>query len=139
MEAVIHASTVCLNGRAVVVRGPSGAGKSALALDLIARGGTLVADDRTHLRLENGSVMASCPAAIAGLIEARGIGILRVPYVEDVPVCLVVDLETERGPRLPDPKTIQVLEQDLPVVCSPWTSHLAPAIVLMTQGAEITG
>lgn len=136
MDTIIHASTVCLDGAAVILRGPSGAGKSALALDLIGRGGVLVADDRTALTLSGDVVLASCPPAIAGLIEARGVGILRVTHVSDVPVRLVVDLAAQRGARLPEPETVTLLGQGIPVLHSPWTRQLAPAIVLMMRGAK---
>ena len=136
MDMIIHASTVCLDGGAVMLRGPSGAGKSALALDLIGRGGTLVADDRTMLTLSDGAVCAACPAAIAGLIEARGIGILRLPHVSEVPVRLVVDLVKDHGARLPEQEKVTLLGQKIPLLHSPWTAQLAPAIVLMMRGAE---
>ena len=65
-------------GAALLILGASGRGKSALALGLMAAGATLVADDRTHLHARRRrQLVASAPAAIAGLIEARGIGILK--------------------------------------------------------------
>ena len=46
----LHASTVALDGRAVLISGPSGSGKSDLALRLLDRGFTLVSDDQTIVR-----------------------------------------------------------------------------------------
>jgi hypothetical protein len=83
----VHASAVLIGARAVLIRGPSGSGKSQLALGLIeaARGGALafarlVADDRVHLETANGRLLARPAAALAGLIEVRGIGLMRLAY-----------------------------------------------------------
>jgi serine kinase of HPr protein (carbohydrate metabolism regulator) len=97
----IHASTVAKNGRAVLLTGLSGAGKSDLALRLIDRGFTLVSDDQTLVKRQGTHLVASCPPTIAGKIEIRGIGILDVDYVTQVPVALLVELTSEVQ-RLPD-------------------------------------
>ena len=97
----LHASCVAIEGRAVLVSGPSGAGKSDLALRLIDRGFTLVSDDQTIVRKENGQLIASAPATIAGKLEIRGVGIVDMETVGNVPVALVVELTSEIQ-RLPD-------------------------------------
>jgi len=97
----LHATTVALDGRAVLIGGPSGAGKSDLALRLLDRGFALVSDDRTLVRKDGDRLIASAPANIAGKIEVRGIGIVDVENVDDVPVALVVELTSEMQ-RLPD-------------------------------------
>jgi serine kinase of HPr protein (carbohydrate metabolism regulator) len=91
----LHATTVALDGRAVLISGPSGAGKSDLALRLIDRGFTLVSDDQTTVRNEDGRLLASAPANIAGKIEVRGLGIIDMETVKDVPLALVVELTSE--------------------------------------------
>ena len=70
----LHASTVSIKGRAVLIEGPSGSGKSDLALRLIDRGATLVSDDYTIVRRIDGNLIASAPPNIAGLCEVRGCG-----------------------------------------------------------------
>ncbi|WP_331459605.1 HPr kinase/phosphorylase [Paracoccus liaowanqingii] len=70
----LHATTVALEGRGLVILGPSGSGKSGLALELMAVGAVLVADDRTDLRLQQGRLIAQAPPALSGRIEARGWG-----------------------------------------------------------------
>jgi serine kinase of HPr protein (carbohydrate metabolism regulator) len=120
----VHATSVALrrgrNWRAALLRGPSGAGKSDLALRLIEAGWRLVADDQTELVRQGRRVMASAPPRIAGLIEARGLGIVelaRDQLVRRAPVLLLVDLtHPERIERLPESASETVLGIKLPVV-----------------------
>lgn len=97
----LHASTVAVGGRAVLISGPSGSGKSDLALRLLDRGFTLVSDDRTIVRKEADRLVASAPPNIQGKLEIRGIGIFDMEIVTDVPVALVVELTSDIQ-RLPD-------------------------------------
>ena len=97
----VHATAVAQDGRAVLICGPSGSGKSDLALRLIDRGFTLVSDDRTLVRGEDERLIASAPPAIRGKIEVRGLGIVDVPAIDDVPVALAAELDVDI-PRLPD-------------------------------------
>jgi serine kinase of HPr protein (carbohydrate metabolism regulator) len=97
----LHASTVALDGRAVLISGPSGAGKSDLALRLIDRGFTLVSDDQTIIRKNNHRLLASAPPTIHGKLEIRGVGIVEMETVSDIPVALFVEL-TGDILRLPD-------------------------------------
>jgi hypothetical protein len=101
-EANIHASCVAIGSRGVLLLGPSGAGKSDLALRLIDGGAKLVADDRTLLFLARGVLHAKAPASIKGLLEIRGVGIVKFPVRATVKVALVVKLGRE-GARLPKP------------------------------------
>ena len=112
---LIHATTVAVGPRAVLILGASGSGKSALGLQLMAHGAELVADDRTELRAEGGRVIARAPAAIAGLIEARGMGILRAEPRGQAAVALVVDLDRVEGDRMPQVRKTPLLGIDLPL------------------------
>ena len=87
----VHASTVAMDGRAVLINGPSGSGKSDLALRLLDRGFTLVSDDQTIVRREGDRLIASAPPTIKGKLEIRGIGIVEMETVDNVPVALLVD------------------------------------------------
>jgi serine kinase of HPr protein (carbohydrate metabolism regulator) len=97
----VHASTVAVDGRAVVILGPSGSGKSDLALRLLDRGFTLVSDDQTLVKKDGDRLMASAPPNIAGKLEIRGIGIVDMETLSNVPVALLVELTSEIQ-RLPD-------------------------------------
>ena len=97
----LHASTVAIGGRAVVISGPSGAGKSDLALRLLDRGFTLVSDDRTIVKRDGTRLIASAPENIAGKLEVRGIGIVEVDSASDVAVALLVELASDIQ-RMPD-------------------------------------
>ncbi len=95
----IHASCAARDGAGVLLLGPPGSGKSDLALRLLDCGFMLVADDRVEI--EEG--VARPPSALAGLLEVRGLGILRLPYVRSARLALAVELA--EPPRLPAPAT----------------------------------
>ena len=97
----VHASTVAIDGRAVLITGPSGAGKSDLTLRLLDRGFTLVSDDQTIVKREGDRLVALPPPQLAGTLEIRGIGIVEMPYQSGIPVALLVELTSEIQ-RLPD-------------------------------------
>jgi HPr kinase/phosphorylase len=124
MSVLVHATAVARGGAAVLLLGPPGAGKSDLGLRLIDRGWVLVADDQVLL---NGTD-ASAPPTIAGLIEVRGIGIVRLPYRGSVPVRLAVQLEPPIA-RLPAPATWTHGELALPLVRIDPRAPAAPLLV----------
>jgi hypothetical protein len=114
-ETDIHASCVVLARAAeafaappdagVLLLGESGAGKSTLALQLIERGARLVADDRTILFVKEDRLWARPPSVLAGLIEARNVGIIALPYTAAARIALVVALTSHtKLSRFPDPE-----------------------------------
>jgi HPr kinase/phosphorylase len=105
----LHGSCVSKAGHAILVVGPPGSGKSDLTLRLLSHGFELVADDQVDV--EDG--IASSPPEIAGLLEARGVGIVRLPYRIRARLALIVELD-RKSDRLPMPHRHP--ELDLPVV-----------------------
>lgn len=113
----VHASCCAWSGLAVLLRGIPGSGKSDLALRLVDAGFQLVADDRVDLAVEHGGVTASAPAALAGLIEVRGLGILDLGSPGAARVGLLADLAPAATiERTPEPATEALLGITLPVI-----------------------
>lgn len=101
----------------MLLLGESGSGKSDLALRLIGAGALLVADDRVDVTQEKKKLRASPPPALCGKLEVRGVGILELPYQEQVPLALAISLVTrEQVERLPDPQFFDCLGQRLPLL-----------------------
>jgi serine kinase of HPr protein (carbohydrate metabolism regulator) len=127
----LHASCVAKEGRAILISGPSGSGKSDLALRLLDRGFTLVSDDRTIVRKEGGKLLAFSPDSIKGKLEVRGIGIVDMDNVTDVPVALFVELRSDIQ-RLPDDSRSRlILAIDVPLVSVDAMTASAPAKVAL--------
>jgi HPr kinase/phosphorylase len=116
-KLLIHATTVAIDGEAILLRGPPGSGKSDLALRLIDAGAQLVADDQTLLRRERDRVIATAPPAIAGLLEIRGIGVVRVAVAEMAPLLMIADLTIASAiERMPQAQFETVLGVAIPLV-----------------------
>ncbi len=113
---MIHASCVAVDGAGILLRGPSGSGKSDLALRMIDEGARLVADDQVVIAQTDGRIVASAPDRLAGLIEVRGLGVIRIDPLAQAPLILVADLmATDAIERMPEPDSTQLLGIDLPL------------------------
>ena len=108
VQMQLHASCAARSGKGVLLLGAPGSGKSDLLLRLIDIGFELVADDRVEIT----DGWASAPLALAGLLEVRGFGIVRLQHIVSARLALAVELGV--GPRLPEPRRMS--NPDLPVV-----------------------
>lgn len=100
----VHATVVVAGEVGVLIEGPPGSGKSSLALALMARAPRLVrlvGDDRVVLAVAGGRLLARPHPRIAGLIECRGQGLLRVEHEPACVIGLVVRRE-DHPERLPE-------------------------------------
>lgn len=76
--AILHGVFMRVHGSGVLLSGASGVGKSELALELLARGHALVADDAVEFRLRHGALIGRAPRLLRGFLEARSLGILNI-------------------------------------------------------------
>lgn len=142
MTAVnLHAVAIVLGATGVLLRGPSGSGKSALALELIdrfqAQGdfAALVGDDRVLVEARAGRLIARPHPVLAGMIEARGLGLLAVPHETACQLHAVIDLaaDDETPPRLPeeDEKCVELAGIVLPRLSAGGRRHVSLARIIL--------
>lgn len=132
----LHATCVAVDGQGVLILGPSGSGKSSLALRLMAFGAGLVADDRTDITLIDGQLIASAPPTLHGLIEARGLGILRADPVGPVPLAFAVDLGQTETQRLPPHRSVTILGTPLALVLGSQQDHFPASVLCYLKGGR---
>ena len=139
--SVLHATAVAVAGNGLLIRGASGSGKSGLALEMMARGAALVADDRVIVTARDGALWLSAPSPIAGLIEARGLGLLRAaPARGPVRLVAVLDLDEPETDRLPQCREIMLHGQRIPLLHnSVHTSFPAALVQYLTGGRRDHG
>lgn len=101
MTETIHATSIAIDGKGVLILGKSGSGKSDLALRLIDRGATLISDDYTIASARDGTVILDAPENIAGIMEVRHLGLIEMPHVGAVPARLAITLD-DSPPRMPE-------------------------------------
>lgn len=114
----IHATCIALKSdggawAGALLLGRSGSGKSDLALRLLDGLGPeacrLVADDYVHVTFEQGRIQAFAPPATAGCLEVRGIGLVSVAALDQVPLIVAFDLVARDDvPRMPDDRQIDL-------------------------------
>lgn len=138
-EAVqLHATAVAIGDRACLITGAAGSGKSTLAIEMMALGAELVGDDRVEVRRVGDGLLVSALPAIAGLIEARGAGILRLPARAEAPLALVIDLDEAETERLPDRRSRDILGVPARVLQGRGRHGLAAlAVVLLRNGLPL--
>ena len=138
-KSFIHANALVVGEKGLLLRGPSGSGKSALTLALIAQArqtnnyACLVADDRVQIEAINGRLIARPHEKIAGLIEARGLGLITLPHLEACVLHALIDLAPPDQPpkRLPEEsdKTAQLMGIELPRLVIAANDWMAPTLI----------
>jgi serine kinase of HPr protein (carbohydrate metabolism regulator) len=119
---ILHAGLIALRSRGswrgVLIQGPSGAGKSDLALRATEAGFRLAADDRTRLFVSAGRLFGAPPRPLFGLIEVRGLGVLRHDSLAFAEIALSVRCKTAAAEveRFPERATESLLGVDVPIL-----------------------
>lgn len=125
----LHATCVAVDGKGLLILGPSGSGKSSLALQMMGLGARLVADDRVELDRRGDALIATCPLPLRGLIEARGLGILRADPAPEAQVILIADLASPPAARLPPPASLRLHGCEIDLVAAAPNAHFTAALV----------
>lgn len=133
---ILHASAVAFGDAGLLITGRSGAGKSSLAIELLGIGADLVADDCVVLTMRDGGLLMSAPETTSGLVEARGIGLLRSDFV-----CAwaraVVDLDHIETRRLPDPRETVIAGVPLPLIRKVESAAFPSMLRLVLKGGRV--
>jgi HPr kinase/phosphorylase len=135
-QDILHATCVAFAKGGLLILGPSGSGKSALGLALMALGAKLVADDRTILSNTSGVLVAKCPPTIRGLIEARGLGLIRAETQASTKIALVVDLGQTETDRMPPRRYTTLCDITCDLVLGPQTPHFPSFLLAYMKGGR---
>lgn len=111
----VHGTAVSIDGKGLLILGQSGSGKSQLALALITHGAKLISDDQVILVNTESEIILSAPKSISGKIEARFVGILKMPVLI-APLYLVIDLDQKELDRLPKKKFVTYFNKKIPAL-----------------------
>ena len=130
---IMHASCVDVNGSGVLIIGRSGSGKSSLAINLLALGSTLVADDQCELVRKNNRYRISKPAFLPKSIEIRGVGLVSVPMVNETNLDWVVNLDEAEKERMPSPRFTEIGGLRVPTVFGKKMEDLASRIYILVN------
>lgn len=111
--------------------GASGSGKSTLLAEVLLRGASLIGDDQIMLVAASGELHARPSPNIAGVLELRGLGLIRHPCVARHPIHLVVELGDGGIERLPELKTKPYCGIELPFMLVADPPKLSVAALLL--------
>ncbi len=132
---IMHASCVDVNGYGVLIVGRSGSGKSSLAINLLALGSKLVADDQCELIRKNNGFRISKPASLPKSIEIRGVGLVSVPMVNETSLDWVVNMDEVEKERMPTPRFTEIGGFRVPTVFGKEMDGLASRIYVLVSNA----
>jgi len=130
---LVHGTAVAVDVCGLLILGPSGAGKSSLAIDMLALGAQLVSDDRVWLRASPTGLRLQAPQAVAGRIEARGLGLLSCAHTPEASLKFCLDLSQACDRRLPFVQEVTRLGQSVTVIPGGPQVPRAAALLLLLQ------
>ncbi|HBQ22134.1 MAG: hypothetical protein DBW67_04735 [SAR116 cluster bacterium] len=110
----LQANGFSYRGEGILLTGPSGIGKTGLMLEMIRSGGQLVGDDAVVLHNQSGSLFMTPPDATKGLVELRGVGVIRLEPAEKILVTMHLCLGHKISERLPNAQQVSWLGVGLP-------------------------
>jgi serine kinase of HPr protein (carbohydrate metabolism regulator) len=135
---IVHGTCIAYDGHGLLLRGQPGSGKSDLALRAMDGGAHLVADDQVRLALRAGRVVASSPPTLFGMIEIRGLGLLRVQADVEAELAMIVDLVSPTlVERLPERRSAMLLGIALPCFAFASFEASAPAKLKLALGVVL--
>ena len=132
---IMHASCVDVNGSGILIVGRSGSGKSSLAINLLALGSKLVADDQCELVRKDDGFRISKPASLPKSIEIRGVGLVSVPIVKETSLDWVVNMDEVEKERMPTPRFTEIGGFRVPTVFGKEMDGLASRIYVLVSNA----
>jgi serine kinase of HPr protein (carbohydrate metabolism regulator) len=112
----VHSTSVFWHDKGILITGKSGSGKSDLALRLIYEGAILISDDQTLLHDKITHIEMSSPTNIQGLLEVRGIGIIKVPYSSNIKLDYHINITNKPIERMPTKQTYTILNKSVPSI-----------------------
>ena len=131
----LHGAAVSHAGGCLLILGRSGAGKSTLALEMAGLGAGIVADDLVVLSPGRGALVAApLRPGETVLIEARGLGLLRLPAAPPAPLRLVLDLDREEEERLPPRRIWSHAGVSVPLLFRPARLRAAALFLALAAG-----
>jgi HPr kinase/phosphorylase len=130
----LNATGVAVDGQGIAILGAPGSGKSSLALELMARGATLIADDGLWLTEQDAAPVLARPAQAPDLIEARGIGLIHAGATcARAPLALVVDMDRGEDDRLPPRRLVAIGPALRPLIRGAGQPTLPSALMLIAR------
>ena len=130
---IMHATCVDINGSGVLIVGRSGSGKSSLAINLIALGSTLVADDQCEIVKKNNKLSVFKPTSLPSSIEIRGVGLVSVPMAVETSLDWVVNMDEAEKERMPDLRFTEIDGYKIPTVFGKNMDDLASRIYVLVS------
>ena len=130
---IMHATCVDINGSGVLIVGRSGSGKSSLAINLIALGSTLVADDQCEIVKKNNKLSVFKPTSLPSSIEIRGVGLVSVPMAVETSLDWVVNMDEAETQRMPDLQFTEIDGYRIPTILGKSIDDLASRIYVLVS------